>query len=101
MPAPGVRQTHERKSATWKATVPASGFAAFAQARYLYASAWNVCGSGPDRTNPGTGLRPFRYLSVHLVETVGAPFPKQPPSTICLTIPSRLSVKLQPSRHFA
>jgi hypothetical protein len=46
MAAPGTQQYHEARIARWRASVPKSDYATFAQARYLYGTAWNARGSG-------------------------------------------------------
>jgi hypothetical protein len=46
MPAPGAAEDNQRKIDAWKNAVPASDFTAFAQARFIYASAWSIRGSG-------------------------------------------------------
>ena len=46
MRGPGVDPSHQGTIARWKAAIPGSDFAAFAEARFLYANAWNVRGSG-------------------------------------------------------
>jgi hypothetical protein len=45
MSAPGVPPNHKDVIAKWKAAVPGSPFAAFAEARFAYASAWNIRGN--------------------------------------------------------
>jgi hypothetical protein len=46
MPAPGTPEEHQRKISRWKTAVPSSDYAAFAEARFLYASAWDIRGTG-------------------------------------------------------
>ena len=46
MPAPETAEYHQQKISRWRAAVPSSAYVAFAEARFLYGSAWNVRGSG-------------------------------------------------------
>lgn len=46
MPAPGINPIEGERIARWKKSFPNSYFVKFAEARFLYASAWNVRGSG-------------------------------------------------------
>jgi hypothetical protein len=46
MPGPGVPVAEQDRMARWRAAVPHSSFATLAEARFLYAHAWNARGSG-------------------------------------------------------
>jgi hypothetical protein len=46
MPAPGTNARHKDQIAKWRTAVPSSYFVPLAEARFTYASAWNVRGSG-------------------------------------------------------
>jgi hypothetical protein len=46
MPAPGVSPTEKDRVARWKAAIPNSYYAIFAEARFMYSNGWNVRGSG-------------------------------------------------------
>jgi hypothetical protein len=46
MPAPGTPENEKARITRWKAAIPSSYFAVFAEARYLYGNAWNVRGAG-------------------------------------------------------
>jgi hypothetical protein len=45
MAGPGAPPSHKDSIAKWKAAVPDSPYAVFAQARYAYANAWNMRGN--------------------------------------------------------
>ena len=65
MPAPGTQQSHEEKIARWRNAVTASAFASFAQARFMYGSAWNIRGSG---TAGSVSRESWELFSIRLQE---------------------------------